>query len=159
MVAHWVEVLGRRPDSNEILQQSKPTAQYGLLFTPSIHSQWTEIDGSFTDKRLLAQLAQLPERQRLQRVQLIFVDNVWCIFPEVSFRFNRNSLISFNSSEGLSVKRTIDVCKADHLENSVHWGGGPLMRQDFNRKKDALKEWTEVLFRPWSAAAVQILDL
>ena len=47
----------------------------------------------------------------------------------------------------LAVEKTFSAQKAEVRGDGIHWAGGLHTRQDFNKKRDPIVNWTEVLFR------------
>lgn len=46
-----------------------------------------------------------------------------------------------------NVKETLQSSRPDAKVEGIHWAGGLHSRTDFNKKKDPIVNWTEVLFR------------
>ncbi len=49
----------------------------------------------------------------------------------------------------MQVKATLESAKLEQVKNleGIHWAGGLHSRNDFNKRKDPIVNWTEVLFR------------
>ena len=49
--------------------------------------------------------------------------------------------------EELKVQNILESSAFDDKRERIYWGGGVLPRSDFNKRKDPIANWTEVLFR------------
>ena len=49
--------------------------------------------------------------------------------------------------EELKVQNMLKNSTLEEKRDRIYWGGGMLPRSDFNKRKDPIVNWTEVLFR------------
>ena len=75
-------------------------------------------------------------------------------FPLFCLEFDLTNIVLRASNEqkqSITVQKTLKAAKGTDTpqEEIIHWGGGLHQRQNFNKKKDPIVNWTEVLFRNW----------
>lgn len=57
-------------------------------------------------------------------------------------------MVTDNVFSGTQKKQQdFSASKAEPKDDGIHWAGGLHSRNDFNKRKDPIVNWTEVLFR------------
>lgn len=114
------------------------TAQIAQASRPKL----TSLPRRLSTAKLIANtLKKIPQPKQVTRLS-----------SRCKFWFSLNSVFSSDASAMKNLHAENNFGRANiEPHEGLHWAGGQHLRKNFNKTKDPIVNWTEVLFRNWSA--------